>query len=67
MFYKMYLYTCVIMSTDLIFIFQTNGDKNIYSGSVYKQTYTCICPYIYTLYINIVALIIEYKHEDSGI
>lgn len=34
-----------------IHIFQTNGDKNIYSGSVYKQTYTCICPYIYTLYI----------------
>lgn len=52
-----------------IHIFQTNGDKNIYSGSVYKQTYTCICPYIYTLYIliNIIDLIIKYKHEDAGI
>lgn len=36
---------------DIHIFFKQNGDKNIYSGSVYKQTYTCICPYIYTLYI----------------
>lgn len=34
-----------------------------------NKLYTCICPYIYTLYIliNIIDLIIKYKHEDAGI
>lgn len=58
---------CVIMSINFIFIFfKQMVIKNIYSGSVYKQTYTCICPYIYTLYINQYYRF-DYKHENAGI
>lgn len=55
------------MSINFIFIFfKQMVIKNIYSGSVNKQTYTCICPYIYTSYIN-QYYSFDYKHEDAGL